>query len=110
GPFLGPPVCFPWPPRSSDQNFVLGRSGLLFVCEAPRERTLHLADNQGGHDHAHASATVDVARGNRVASAAKNLDATSRWISRDRDHLTHPGSGAKQIDQRHERDARSAAQ
>src|SRR5262245_52351770 len=58
--FFWTPVCLPWPPRLPDQSFVLGRSGLLLVCQASRERPLCVADHQGGCDHALPGSAVNV--------------------------------------------------
>src|SRR5215471_2822778 len=87
--FLRSPLCVSGPARRIAEDSLLGWPGLLLVCQASRERAFRVANHQGRYGHTNSSAVIDAARGNRVASPATDVDPTSRWISQDRDDLTH---------------------
>ena len=74
---------FRWrrPPRRSGQAAVVGRRRAVPVRQASGARAIRLAVGRGGRGGAEPGATLDAARGDRLADAAANLAARAGRLS-----------------------------
>src|SRR5450631_4452989 len=74
-------VCFSWSARRPDQTAVVGRRRSVFVLQATRTWAICVAAGDERNGASDAGSTVDVARGDRLATTSTDsLPATLRVV------------------------------
>src|SRR5467141_4067432 len=93
GSVLGSRVLLPRPPGRSGQAVVVGWRRLVPVRQAAGARPIRVAARRGGRGGTEPGATLDAARGDRLANAATDVAAGAGrliWSTTECGKLTQP--------------------